>query len=204
MTPEQLKLAASLEEEGKAYHEAGHAVLQHNFRMELLNVSIQPIAHSGGRAVARMQHQVELSQMGVFYEDTPERDKFICHLIMVSLAGEVAQKQFCPDSFEQYQIGSDEQHVRSLIKEWDRYATSSDREYKIEELYDHTWELLENPLCVAAIRAVAGSLLEHKQLTGKQAEALIRKAMNMATAKMDGNRWSVVRCPHCEEYVEEF
>ena len=96
--------------------------------------------------------------------------------------------------------------MNGLIKAWDRLATPSEREEKIESLYGYTRQLLTNPLCDAAIHAVAGALLDQKQLTGEQAQTLICRAIREAktTAKESGKPPLKIACPQCAEYDEEW
>jgi hypothetical protein len=185
---------------GKAYHEAGHAILFHVFGMTVKNVSILPVNEVvGGVAHAEGKHPVVLQQMGVFWEGTRERDQYICHHIMINHGGEVAQSEFCPDSLEDHQASNDRRSTKTWIKQWNRFASASEREEKIQELYSETRQLLRNPLCVVGIHAVAGALLEQGQLTGDQARALIRSAMDEAknAARAVGDPPLTITCPHC-------
>jgi hypothetical protein len=185
---------------GYAYHEAGHAILFRVFGLTLTNISILPVNDAaGGQTQALGQHPVILQQMGVFYEGTPEQDQYICHHIMITQGGEVAQTEFCPESLQDYHARFDRLAVERLIKKWDRSASLFEMEEKIKELYRDTRQLLRNPLCVAAIHAVAGALLEQKQLTGEQARTLIHDAMIEATnaAKVSGEPPLELKCPHC-------
>ena len=93
----------------------------------------------------------------------------------------------------------------ALIKQWDGYASSSEREEKLDDLRKHTRQLLAHPVYTSAIHVVAEKLLEQKQLTGQQARTLINRAMNEAknAVTAHGNQLMKIECPHCAEYDEE-
>jgi|ERR1044071_1497205 ATP-dependent Zn protease len=188
-----------LENKGHSYHEAGHAVFQSFFGMKLVGVSILPKGLSAGRSEAQGEHQIILGQRGVFFEGTPERARYLCHRIMIVQAGEVAQKELCPESFHDSQCGFDHLKAQTLIEEWDHYAYLHEREEKLAELYESTRQLVSTPWCTAAIEALAQALLEHKQLTGGQARQLIIEAI-LKTAKERkslGEPPLNYECPHC-------
>jgi len=189
---------------GKAYHEAGHAVLHLIFGMRLEDVSIVPTGELvGGTTQFREQHPVVLSGKGVYCEGTIERDRYICHGIMATQAGEVAQTLFCPESVQPHHAGLDRRAVKAQIKAWDRYANASEQEDKLESLYCDTRQLLAQPLCVAGVTALAQELVLHRQLSGERARCIIREAMAEATkrAKEAGGPPLDLKCPHCEEYA---
>jgi hypothetical protein len=198
--------ADDLVNKGKAYHEAGHAVLQHLFRMDLTNVSIQPVSDLiGGVSQAQAEHPVILSLKGAYFNGTPEHDRRTCHRIMIALGGEAAQREFFEESVEDFHAAFDRREVKELIRDWDRLASQAEREEKVDELYECTRQLLTNPLCVGAVEAVARALLAERQLTGTQAKALIRNAITKAKqeAVASGKASPKLECPHCAEYDDE-
>ena len=163
-----------------------------------------PTGDIGGVTVARDRSQLILSQMGVYYEGTRERDQFICHRIMICLAGEAAQNAFCPESVHPDHASDDRRKVNSLIKEWDKNAYPHEREVKINELYAYTQELLTTPIRAAGVHALARALLEHKQISGEQARTVILAGMNEAAqaAQASGQPPLDLKCPHCAEYAK--
>ena len=104
---------------GTAFHEAGHAVIQYMFGMMLKKVSILPIGESiAGVSLAAGRHPLELSMIGAYYEGTIAYDRRICHHIMATQAGEVAQQLFCPESVEEFHAALDRRSVRRAILIW--------------------------------------------------------------------------------------
>src|SRR5205814_7906036 len=121
--------------------------------------SIVPIDEfKGGVSQSFDRHPVELQLSGALFEGTRERDEYLCHLIMISQAGEAAQSEFCPDSLEEHHGFFDRQSVKKLMRERNRYATADERHEKIDELFDQTTRLVMQPWCSSAIHALARAL----------------------------------------------
>ena len=160
---------------GYSYHEAGHAVAHFHFGMKLVKVEI-PDPENGrplGVTVAEGKHPFLLQQMGVHFLNTPERAKYYSEKIMTTLAGEVAQKTHCPESFRPAHLSKDRASVDLYIREVVPMAYPNEREDMILELYQKTQELLDQAKYTEAIHAVARALQEHKELTGAKATAII-------------------------------
>jgi ATP-dependent Zn protease len=190
---------------GIAYHEAGHAVLERVFGTTIVKVAILPVGEvTGGVTATRNKDSIALERLGVFHEGTIERDRYICHEIMAAQAGEAAQELFCPESVEPYHARSDRLQIRAYIKQWNRnYAYAGEREAKVEELYQFTRQLLMTPLCIAAVHALADALIEHKELSGDQANTTILDAIiaEARRLKLSGKEAPRIECPHCADYA---
>jgi hypothetical protein len=182
------------EKTGRAYHEAGHAVLQQRFGRQIDYVSIVEESEAiGGVSQSRGVHSLVLERSGALYEGTPEYDRHICHLIMISLAGEVAEAHFCAESVEDHHARFDRQNVERLIRRWNSYAKRAEREAKVDELCDYTFDLITAPRCAAAVEAVARELIKNGTLLGEFARKIIGGAWGPGGA---------IECPHCENSPE--
>ncbi len=98
---------------GYAYHEAGHAVAHFHFGRTLVKVEL-PDPDKGrplGATQALDIHPFLLQQRGVHFLNTPERAEYYSELIMISLAGEVAQKTHCRESFRPAHSSKDRANV---------------------------------------------------------------------------------------------
>jgi hypothetical protein len=187
---------------GAAYHEAGHAVLQHLFGMDLAGVYIlQEEPGTRGASAYRHPHEVILNQQGVYFEGTIERDRYLCHDIMQTQAGEAAQQLFCPETVEQHQASRDRASVKRVIQMWDRHTTQWEKDEKIEHLSLHTRTLLLDARCTAAVHVLAEALVTEKKLTGDETRELIRAAIQK-TQQSVPDLSDRIRCPHCEENAQ--
>ncbi len=180
---------------GYAYHEVGHAIVQLllNPAEDLISVSIFPDKDSGGRITVKPQHPVARQQAGIGFEGTVGHDKYICHSIMVDLAGEIVQSTFCHDTVEEYQSNRDRLSTNALLRQWDRRATRFELANKLGELRSNTIELLRDATIVESIHAVVAALLAHRELSGKQVRALMDQAFAKSGASQS------VTCPHCRD-----
>jgi hypothetical protein len=188
-----MKMKYSSLEKGIAYHESGHAIVAYFYKKSLVTIAILSDNKSDGVCSYEGVHPVELQQKGVCFEG-PERWRYLCHSIMISLAGEVAQTMFCKESAGPHQNQIDRANVQMLIDEWGKYLTQGEKEDKIEQLTNHTKELIENPLYTAATHSLAAALLEKKTLQVEQVEEVIDRAIRKEAAVEK----VVVLCPHCE------
>ncbi|MCX6985783.1 MAG: hypothetical protein NT118_13700 [Lentisphaerae bacterium] len=186
--------------EGKAYHEAGHVIMQYLFGYKLEEVDIVETDSKGGVTSFRGKHQFHLQNEGVFYLGTPERDKYICHHIMISLAGEVSQEQFCRNLVKGYRAGYDRIDVQRLSKSLDPmwYSYPGELEARIENLRITTLQILTEEDVIGAVHAVAQALRDKKVLKGDEAISIIRNAIAQAVG---GGKFKF-QCPHCDEYEE--
>lgn len=189
---------------GAAYHEAGHAVAQVLFGMDLAEVVITSgEGEIGGVCSYHPPHQITLEALGVFYEGTAARHRYVSHLIMSTQAGEVSQRVFCPASVKPYHAAPDCACVERLIKGLDRCLSVQEQAASIDELRGFTSELLAEPRCTAAIHTVAKVLVQEKRIQGDRARKMILDAMN-ATRQADSSLPAEVPCPHCVAYEDRY
>jgi hypothetical protein len=165
---------------GYAYHEAGHAVADFHFGMKLLKIELPDDYKSRSLGVTKAEgkHPLLLDEMRVNFLNTPERAKHFSEQIMISLAGEAAQKRHCPESFRPEHLSIDRRYIDLYIREVLPMPYPNEREDMIQELYQKTQELLDQPKYTEAIHALAQALQGPKELTGEKATAIIREAMN--------------------------
>jgi hypothetical protein len=174
----------SIMRKGYAFHEAGHAVAYHIFGFRIVNVSIKDQGHGrAGVTEGKGPHPMVLQQMGAIYEGTPEQAEYYSRWIKVSLAGQVAQKEHCPESLRPYHSKHDRASVNQYIKKVVTVPYPGEREKLIQDLYDETRELLTLPKYAAATHAVAKALQEHEELTGDQTTKIIHEAIAATRAK---------------------
>jgi len=183
--PKQYLMNESSEDDARikayAYHEAGHAIAHYHFEMTLVLVSInEPKKGRGGVTQALGQDPFVLQQKGVFWENTPERTRFLSDRVITLLAGEVAQEKFCPGSVEPHHSRFDQFEAKHLIAEIVPIPLKGEREGMLEKLFQETRELIDEPSYSAAVEALAQALIEHKELSGKQATGIIRDAIRKA------------------------
>ncbi len=186
---------------GKAYHEAGHALLATIFEMEIVKVSIETVDDKGGCTVYKAPHPVILRQRGVFYEGTIEQDAWRCHNVMITLAGEVAQREFCPESILPSQFVFDRQEANLLVKRI-CYGSPCSMEAKLSSLYEYTRQIIQNPLRVGGLHALASALLASEEISGLEVWHIIRGAIAdpiQAAGPSDRGAFNSA-CPHCAEY----
>jgi hypothetical protein len=194
-----------LGDKGKAYHEAGHVIFQFLFKKTLIKVSILPQGGDvGGVSAALNQHPLILRQIGAHFTGTVAQDKVVCHDIMISQAGEVAQTLFCPQSVHFEAARDDRVNIERHKKRLRNY-TPLDRAARIEELEEFTRQLLNDPLCIAYAHAIAQALLERKELSGEEVKTMMVKAKKEATlkAKESGQPPPNIICPHCANYPDD-
>jgi hypothetical protein len=188
-----------------AYHEAGHALVALLFGKTLRTISIVPENELfGGGACYEDPHPLLLSQAGVYCEDTIEHDRFICHQIMITQAGEVAQTNFCPETVQAHHASFDRQSAQRYINKWSRNARPDEKTDKLEDLYGCTREVMARPDHAAAIHALTNSLLERKEVKGAEATLIIRGAIKEAKTQAASSSKPLAnfKCPHCEADYE--
>ncbi len=113
-----------------AYHEAGHAVAAHVLGLNVDRVVIQ----SEGGAAGHVVHEYGCNMNEIIHEEEPDRQWALERAAIVSLAGEIAQRHFRPESVEEWHGGDDRLHVHHLL---DNLADETD-----QELRDAWWHLL--------------------------------------------------------------
>lgn len=121
---------------------------------------------------------------------------------MMLQAGEVGQREFCPESVEPHHASQDQADAKRLIVICERYLSAAEREQCIQNLYDRTRKLLLGPRWKAAVFALTDELLRCQELSGLQAKAVINGAVHQAvqSAVAAGTPMEIFKCPHCEEY----
>jgi hypothetical protein len=158
-------------------------VAQHHFGFPIVKVSIRAQEDgSAGMAAAQLPDNFTLQRRGAIYEGTTERAEYFSHRIMISLAGEVSQKEYCLESFHPHNSFTDRLCVKAYIKQVVTIPYPNEREQMVEELFEKTRALLAMPKYVAAIHAIAQALMEYKELNGDQAIKIIREAIKAARA----------------------
>lgn len=169
--------ASALERMGKAFHEAGHSVVAHYFNNRLTRISIRPQnGLSGGVSEYEGQNHFSLNMQGVFFENTPERDAHICHHIMITMAGEIAQELFRPESLQSHHGDLDRISVNALIRRRGTVIPDTPPDLQIDELSACTRKLIGSEPFRSAIGALARELIDHEELSGEQARDVIRRA----------------------------
>lgn len=191
----------AVRDRGYAFHEAGHAILDHLFKNKILRISIAlDDGRHGGVTESQEPHPVILRSMGVYFKGTIERHRYYCHRIMTLLAGMISQELFCPESVEPYHDVYDKDGVEQLMRLLDRNASASERDETIVNLTEATRTFLSNPLCAEAVNALALTITQRREISGEDAHATI----NNAIRQVRGQRrlTEQIRCPHCEQYDE--
>lgn len=157
--------------ESTAYHEAGHAVMAVHEGVALLNVSIVSDGDSQGRA--GFSNPLSTFQLDV--EITTKSRWRMEKLVRVWLAGPEAQKRFNPRSWRRYH-GEDD--FKKAVDRIGYFATSNDEiEAYLRLLEIQVRQKLALSRVWQAVEALAGELLEHRELGGGEARAIIKAAM---------------------------
>lgn len=164
-----------------AYHEAGHAVVQYYLRPDERIVRVSIVRRS--EALGYVLHVPNYDVHGY-----PLR-KIVSH-IMVSMAGHVATKIFLGEYWTG--AGSDFQQVRNNLMELAHYGYFGPPLVKDQmagygsrdkaDIIDSFWRKLEDKTAqvllehAAEVHAVARTLLEKSDITGKECVEIIRAA----------------------------
>ncbi len=106
-----------------AYHEAGHAVAAKMLGFVVDRISISPQGDAAGHVI----HDYGCNMNEVIYEDEPLRQWALERAAIVSLAGEVAQRRYRPDSVDPDHGGGDRVHVHQIL---DHLADETDQELR--------------------------------------------------------------------------
>ena len=113
-----------------AHHEAGHAVAAHVLGVNVERVAIQ----SEGDAAGHVVHDYGCNMNEIIYEEEPDRQWALERAVIISLAGEIAQRRFRAESVEEWHGGADRISVHHVL---DNLAGATD-----QELRDAWWHLL--------------------------------------------------------------
>lgn len=158
--------------EQTAHHEAGHAVAAYAVGIGFTSVSIVPNEETGLLGCMRMTGAAtELRQGGEFVS---RNRAFFEGWIVVVLAGDQAERRFNV-AYEGQDQGDIEKAV-DLVQQFNGYD---------EELASAHWEWLSlvanreinRPRHWAAVQALATTLMERREISGRQARRIIRTAI---------------------------
>jgi ATP-dependent Zn protease len=139
--------------EATAYHEAGHAVMAFQLGIRLQKITIVPDEESSGCC----HHESLLKFKG------SARLK-IEKLVMICLAGPLAQQKFKPRSIRSYHASSDYSVVARVAAQLNGSLEASTY---IKWLAIRARTKLDQPMTWKFVRAVAHELITKKEITGK-------------------------------------
>jgi hypothetical protein len=152
-----------------AYHEAGHAVMCHLMHLRIQSISIGIEDLDGGQTT----HDNKLRKAKTMSVDTPRGWSQVEKIIMLCFAGPIAQEIYAPRG-----PGNDYGGAIDV----DAALTLAMRAFRSRETavayvkFAKTWvrQKLDNPRVWAAVERLAHVLLQQRELSGRQAEAVIR------------------------------
>lgn len=154
-----------LNDEITAYHEAGHAVVQLLFGDEVGQLEIVTIVRdgqaAGHAAIDRAGHDA------LRYREDTVKQVIFERVIMVTLAGEIAQRKFSPDSVDEDHAAADRYLAEEYLEELDTHSAEI-REAYIHLLHLRTAALIDREW--AGVERVARALVERKTLTGAEVQ----------------------------------
>lgn len=113
----------AIDREVVAHHEAGHAVAAHVLGLTVDRISIV----ADGDAAGQVIHDYGCNMNEVLYEDDGIRQWALERAAIASLAGEVAQRRYRPDSVDPDHGGGDRVHVHQIL---DHLAGEADQELR--------------------------------------------------------------------------
>jgi hypothetical protein len=155
-----------------AYHEAGHAVaaVQQGIGIGRHGISIIP-----GKNVAGYVHVHKGFSGNPEYELTSSNRLRVERKVIVSFAGEIAQRKFRSRSVRKYHFRSDMEKALDLLtcfvgspRELEAYAAW---------LRIRAEQLVENPLNWAIIEAVASELMKNMKLSAEDVNRIRKEVM---------------------------
>jgi hypothetical protein len=148
-----------------AYHEAGHAIAAWRLRLRVSKVTVEPdedfsgmVAHSSPFRRSHMEG-LELGEI------TPSIQRRAENLMVISLAGPAAQRNFNPQSVRIYHSNSDHKAVCAILERL--VEPSSDvfpAYYRLMKLRAEA--LVQNDVNWSAIEILARELLQRRTLKG--------------------------------------
>jgi hypothetical protein len=163
-----------------AYHEAGHAVMAWLLHVPIRRATIVAEEEAGsaghvhhGKLNRRTREDIELSGGDPFSPSRLQAEK----RVMISMAGEVAQRFFRPGSVRSHHSDSDRAYITDILT---RYSWANEKgvidcrlHYRLLQHWTERMLKAKWPL----VKAVAAALLEHRTLSGKQIVEIIHKTI---------------------------
>jgi ATP-dependent Zn protease len=143
-----------------AYHEAGHTVVAHALGIGIERVSIVEDEESVGISVSPLREGFD------YYLDA-DADEYLGKHLVVCQAGAVAEEILTGELPELE--GNDREGAVEILF---RIADHEDSEAKGQESEDMARDILRDNW--PKVRNLAEALLEHRELSGKEVEALLR------------------------------
>jgi hypothetical protein len=162
-----------------AYHEAGHFFVAWHFRLTGKRgngLSIVPEEGTSGRA-----HHRKVVSPSIEWDSSGRNRLRAEKLAMIYLAGCIAQRRFNPRSWRNYHGRSDFRNAAEVLS----HITGSDEELSahLRILQIRTEQLLEVADNWRLIQVLAGELLKHKQISSRDANAILLTACNQVMSK---------------------
>lgn len=152
-----------------AYHEAGHAVMASHCKIGFAEVSIAPGEGFEGRC--KMMKQASLLRAD--YELPPELQRRLHKMIMVALAGGVAERLYSRKSDTSGSSRNDNAVARFLAGK--SAGDTEEEDALLNYLKIYTRNFLKNSNW-DAVKALAKELLEKKSVSGQRARKIIQSA----------------------------
>ncbi len=147
-----------------AYHEAGHALVAWRLDVKVRSATIIPDKQAGTDGHVRHE-KLLLGKSSETIESDRQRIR-IEKLIMVCLAGQIAQTMYNPRSVRRYHASFD--HRQALDLSLMCTHSDSTSELHLTYLEARTKDLLENPGMPELLEVIATELLAKKTLTGSE------------------------------------
>lgn len=154
------------DEEGTAYHEAGHAVVGAIRGRPPLYVTI--IAADGASGKTEFPEDW-LDEYKGHFGDSPRKHVYIETRILTGVAGTIAHDLHCPERAHDAGDKFDEQNAIELIESYAGWA-DSDRDSYFQQLRERARSLLQANW--PWVKAVARALIEHKTLQREEVMGL--------------------------------
>jgi len=164
------------EEVRTAYHEAGHAlVAMHS--IHLSSVGIERKIKRGGQILKQKEGWIRpVRGSKVSIEEN----------VLIELAGPIAEKM-CPfgagrDYYmaSMADMGKVEAGLKEILTESERGEYLNECRQKVRRMLKHHWP---------EVKALAKALLEHKRLTGRQAERIAREVVEKESGNHSGTSY---------------
>lgn len=153
--------------ESIAYHEAGHAVAAHAHKVRTKAVTIVPADGSLGR----LENQPYFKDINIEYDNSPRARRRVENMVIVCLAGPVAQRRFNPRGSWRVNAGGDWYQVENLLSHLVGSAEQVAEYWERMEI--RTRDFVQDPDWWFLIERVAGRLLERQTLTGVEVRKLM-------------------------------